>query len=261
MAKLTTEKRKQMKAEDFGIPSKRMYPLWNTGGEESDRKHVMSAVRLFGHASDEDKHELALNILKRAKELNIDSSGWDRINAWANKDTDKPKQEAYVPLSEFDHYFQEGMFGKKVSEELVNKFTKYINDINEMSNNILTTFKNLFRKTPTILEKLSKIKYKDIKMHTAIDFGKYINSYATNVLQSKVLSEKERNRFDFYYTMFVSSSVGIITAIATVKFDPNFIDNKIDMCVNAIAQVNEAYSNIEKLSKKIDKIVVKNDEK
>ena len=116
MAKLTTEKRKQMKDSDFGIPSKRMYPLWNTGSEESDRKHVMSAVRLFGHAADEDKPELSRNILKRAKELNIDSSGWDQINAWAKKKTNKTgsdksssdvKKECYIPLSEFSHYFRE----------------------------------------------------------------------------------------------------------------------------------------------------------
>lgn len=116
MAKLTTEKRKQMKDSDFGIPSKRMYPLWNTGSEESDRKHVMSAVRLFGHAADEDKPELARNILKRAKELNIDSSGWDQINAWAKKKTNKAesdksssdvKKECYILLSEFSHYFRE----------------------------------------------------------------------------------------------------------------------------------------------------------
>ena len=100
MAKLKAEKRNDLKDSDFGIPEKRMYPL-------NDEAHVKAAARMFGHASNEDKPALARKILRKAKEYGIDSSGWKQVNAWAHKDSDsKPKQEAYVPLSEFNHYFK-----------------------------------------------------------------------------------------------------------------------------------------------------------
>lgn len=86
MAKLSTDKRKELKDSDFGIPEKRMYPL-------HDKEHVEAAVKMFGHASDEDKPQLARRILAKAKEYGMDSSGWDKVNAWAKKPIPKKKEE------------------------------------------------------------------------------------------------------------------------------------------------------------------------
>lgn len=142
MADLTTKDRNELKDSDFGIPSKRKYPIRNTGSEESDRKHVQSAVKLFGHASDDDKPELAYRILQRAKELGMDSSGWDQINKWAEKYDPKKKadvkKESYVPLSEFNHYFQEGVFttSKNVKKRVETSLDDVIVILNTIHKNI-----------------------------------------------------------------------------------------------------------------------------
>jgi hypothetical protein len=87
MAKLNKKTRDSLKDSDFGIPSKRMYPI-------HDKAHVEAAVKLFGHASNEDKPELAHNILRKAKEFGMDSSGWTQINEWAKKYKGKNTNES-----------------------------------------------------------------------------------------------------------------------------------------------------------------------
>lgn len=72
-SKLPASKRKKLKDSDFGIPEKRTFPL-------NDRAHVEAAVRMFPHADDKDKEQLAKRILRKAHELGIDTSGWDSIN-------------------------------------------------------------------------------------------------------------------------------------------------------------------------------------
>lgn len=84
MAKLSSEKRDQLKDSDFGIPEKRMYPL-------HDKAHIESAVKLFGHAETKYKKSLARKILRRAKEYNMDTSGWKQVLSFA--------QEAVPPMS------------------------------------------------------------------------------------------------------------------------------------------------------------------
>lgn len=97
MAKLSTEKRNDLPDSSFGIPSKRMYPLRDKDGKP-DKAHIESAVRLFGHASNEDKPQLARNILKAANEAGMDTSGWEQVHTWAKKESSKPKttKESYV---------------------------------------------------------------------------------------------------------------------------------------------------------------------
>lgn len=85
MGKLSTEKRNELKDSDFGIPEKRMYPL-------HDKAHVESAVKLFGHANPRDRKALAKRILARAKEFNMDTSGWEKVLHYA--------QEQVPPMSD-----------------------------------------------------------------------------------------------------------------------------------------------------------------
>ena len=66
-SKLSTDDRKELDDKQFGIPELRKYPL-------TDEDHVLQAVRFFNKAPDEYKKELARNIIKRAKELDMDYS-------------------------------------------------------------------------------------------------------------------------------------------------------------------------------------------
>ena len=74
-SKLSDNKRDKLKDSEFGIPDKRAYPL-------NDKSHVEAAVRMFPHADDSDKKELAKRILSKAKEFNMDTSGWDSLNEY-----------------------------------------------------------------------------------------------------------------------------------------------------------------------------------
>ena len=85
MAELSTEKRNELKDSDFGIPEKRMYPL-------HDKSHVEAAVRLFGHAAPKYRKSLARKILARAREYNLDTSGWKQVLDYA--------QEQVPPMSD-----------------------------------------------------------------------------------------------------------------------------------------------------------------
>ena len=77
-AKINTEDRNKLPDSAFGIPSKRKYPLTDKDGN-LDEKHVLQAVRFFNKADESDKEELAKNILKAAKELDMDYSNWKDV--------------------------------------------------------------------------------------------------------------------------------------------------------------------------------------
>ena len=85
-SKLPASKRKKLKDSDFGIPEKRTFPL-------NDRAHVEAAVRMFPHADDKDKEQLAKRILRKAHELGIDTSGWDSINRFVQESFDEVSVE------------------------------------------------------------------------------------------------------------------------------------------------------------------------
>ena len=67
--KMSTDERKKLNDSQFGIPSLRKYPL-------TDESHVEQAVRFFNKADPQYKPELARNIVKRAKELNMEWWNW-----------------------------------------------------------------------------------------------------------------------------------------------------------------------------------------
>ena len=90
-AKLTTTKRDKLKASEFGIPEKRTFPL-------NDKNHVEAAVRMFPHADDSDKKELAKRIIRKAHEFGMDTSKWESLNKYI--------QEAdigYITLSDIPY--------------------------------------------------------------------------------------------------------------------------------------------------------------
>lgn len=81
-SKLSTTKRDALKDSDFGIPEKRAYPL-------NDKNHVEAAVRMFPHADDSDKEELAKRILRKAHHFGMDTSKWD-LNKYIQEDAFEP---------------------------------------------------------------------------------------------------------------------------------------------------------------------------
>lgn len=61
---LTTEERNKLPDDEFGIPSKRAYPL-------NDEDHVIQAIRMFNHCDSKDEKELAQAIIKKIEKFNI----------------------------------------------------------------------------------------------------------------------------------------------------------------------------------------------
>ena len=59
-AKLSSKDRAKLKDSDYGIPSKKKYPM-------PDESHVRSAIQMFNHVDKEDEAELARNIKKKIK--------------------------------------------------------------------------------------------------------------------------------------------------------------------------------------------------
>lgn len=89
---LSAKDRKELDDSMYGIvytdengKKVRKYPL-------NDEKHVLQAVRFFNKAEEKYKPELARKIVKRAKELDMDYSGWDVLKPYL----DKPVKEQYM---------------------------------------------------------------------------------------------------------------------------------------------------------------------
>lgn len=62
--KLSAKERKNIKDSDYGIPSKRKYPM-------PDESHVRSAIQMFNHVDSADEAELARNIKKKIKKYGM----------------------------------------------------------------------------------------------------------------------------------------------------------------------------------------------
>ena len=88
--KLTTEMRKALPDEAFGLPKKRKYPLIvkdENGGE--DWSHLRDAIAYFHTCkSEEDKKELAQNIARVIKQYKVDIEirPTNKIRKYANFD-------------------------------------------------------------------------------------------------------------------------------------------------------------------------------
>lgn len=72
----------------------------------NDERHVKQAAIMFNRAkglSDDQKRELARNIVRRAKELNMDYSGWESLKPYLGKG--KNVQEQYMTFEWLDKHF------------------------------------------------------------------------------------------------------------------------------------------------------------
>ena len=75
--RIDTEERKELNDSDFGLPDERKYPM-------PDATHERAAESYFRYATDQQKPELARNILRKAKEFGVDV-GSPAILEWANR--------------------------------------------------------------------------------------------------------------------------------------------------------------------------------
>ncbi len=74
--RLTAEGRDELKNSDFGLPG-RHFPM-------PDAEHVRAAESRFHLAPENEKAELARNILRKAKEFGVDVES-PHVLEWANK--------------------------------------------------------------------------------------------------------------------------------------------------------------------------------
>ena len=75
--RLTVEERRELPASAFGIPETREFPL-------VDAAHIRAAEAYFRYASDEQKPELARNILEKAAEYGVRVES-PVVLSWAGK--------------------------------------------------------------------------------------------------------------------------------------------------------------------------------
>lgn len=75
--RLTAEERRDLDASEFGIPQNHAYPM-------PDAAHVRAAEAYFRYAPDNEKAELARNILLKAKEYGVNVKS-PTVLEWADK--------------------------------------------------------------------------------------------------------------------------------------------------------------------------------
>ena len=101
-------KRSELPDEVFGIPEERKYPM-------PDKRHTLSAIKLFGHVEPKYEEELAKNIIKNMKKYNIPESavGKDNklrkyIDKYYNESAEMV-EEKYI-MNEDDIYYNKDKF-------------------------------------------------------------------------------------------------------------------------------------------------------
>ena len=85
---MTEMSRKGLKDSDYGLPSKKKYPM-------PDEKHVKLAIKFFNYVSEEDEEELARNINRKIKEFDMKDINVGDNNRF--KEYYKPLKEAGLP--------------------------------------------------------------------------------------------------------------------------------------------------------------------
>lgn len=76
--RLTAEGRDELRDSQYGLPAKREFPM-------PDAEHVRAAESRFHFASDDEKPELARNILRKAGKFGVDVES-ENVLRWAGKE-------------------------------------------------------------------------------------------------------------------------------------------------------------------------------
>jgi hypothetical protein len=113
--KLTTKERNSLDSKQFGLPSKRKFPL-------TDEDHIRMAIKYFKSCDPINRNELAKNINKRAKELNM------KIKVGKDNPFHKYAAPAIVKESDTSTYFEEEIIN------LPKGYNKLQNHLNHLMN-------------------------------------------------------------------------------------------------------------------------------
>lgn len=117
-------KRSELPDSVFGIPEERKYPM-------PDKRHTLSAIKLFGHVEPKYEEELARNIIKNMKKYNIPESavGKDNklrkyIDKYYNESAELIEEQSTSSVKVY-HLSQSNLDGKTLSPRVPsNYFTK-----------------------------------------------------------------------------------------------------------------------------------------
>ena len=137
-------KRSELPDEVFGVPEERKYPM-------PDKRHTLSAIKLFGHVEPKYEEELAKNIIKNMKKYNIPESAVGKDNK-LRKYIDKYYNESTIVQEESvdDTLEKIKVFNKELAQYeyiVVNKDGSIINQIKQNSfKDYLTLSPNQFKK-------------------------------------------------------------------------------------------------------------------
>ena len=137
-------KRSELPDEVFGIPEERKYPM-------PDKRHTLSAIKLFGHVEPKYEEELAKNVIKNMKKYNIPESAVGKDNK-LRKYIDKYYNESTIVQEESvdDTLEKIKVFNKELAQYeyiVVNKDGSIINQIKQNSfKDYLTLSPNQFKK-------------------------------------------------------------------------------------------------------------------
>ena len=110
-AKLKYKERKDLSNSEFGLPRQRKYPL-------NDKNHVLLAIKFFNHCPNEDRDELAHNIL-RAIGRHFSEDEYSSIHVG--------KDNAFLPYWEKSKYYKAAqknlsearLYGKKLINNVI----------------------------------------------------------------------------------------------------------------------------------------------
>lgn len=86
--------RAQLPDEVFGIPQERKYPMPN-------RRHTISAIKLFNHVEDKYEEQLAKAVIKNMKKYDIDGSmvgDNNRLKKYLSKDMISESTDIPTPV-------------------------------------------------------------------------------------------------------------------------------------------------------------------
>ena len=138
-------KRSELPDEVFGIPEERKYPM-------PDKRHTLSAIKLFGHVEPKYEEELAKNIIKNMKKYNIPESAVGKDN----------KLRKYI-----DKYYNEStIIQEESTDDILEKIKVFNKELSQYGYIVVS-------KDGTIIDQIKQNSFKDYLTLSPNQFKKY----------------------------------------------------------------------------------------
>ena len=164
------ESRADLKDSEFGIPEDRKYPL-------DSKKHVMSAIKLFGHAEEAKKKALAKRIKTAADKYSISIPETTQVNKYLSESYNKT--DSIIPAEVKNIIFDMGSV--LVDSDLMTALINNTNIPNEYCEEIYKIIIDL------LYNKYGDIEYCELPLaieHFISIAPEYIRPYATDIFNS-----------------------------------------------------------------------------